>query len=144
MHAKNLGDYLAETDHIDSLLPHAQRLMRLRQALLDALPEPLGKNATVANYRQERIIIYAANAAIAAKLKLLRPALLARLSSLGLQVTGMDIGVQPETEAKFSPPKHAVLSDAARRALTELASQLPESELKSVIFSVARKSVVAD
>jgi len=134
-----LGDYFAETDQINSLLPHAQRLMRLRQLLLDALPEPLGKNATVVNYRQGRIIIYASNAAIAAKLKLLRPALMTRLTSLGLEVTGMDIGVQPESEGKILPPKHAVLSDRAREALAELASQLPESELKSAVSTLAGK-----
>ena len=139
MHSKNLGAFLTETECINALLPQAARLIELRHALSNALPEALGKNYSVANYRQDKLVLYASNAAIAAKLKLLRPALLARLSSLGFEVTAMDIAVQPDTGGAAVQPKMAVLSDRAREAMAELASQLPESELKSVVASIARK-----
>jgi len=141
MHSKNLSAYLVQADGIDALMPQAKRLLALRQVLRDSLPEPLGKNSTVANYRQGRLVLYAANAAIAAKIKLLRPALVARYASMGLEVTAMDIEVQPDEVKDAAPRKAAILSQNARRSLTELCSQLPESELKSVIAAIARQDV---
>ncbi len=141
MHSKNLSAYLVQAEGINALMPQAKRLLELRQVLCDALPESLGKNTTVANYRQGRLVLYAANAAIAAKIRLLRPALIARYASLGLEVTVMDIEVQPASATETAPQKAAVLSQNARRALAELASQLPESELKSAITAVASQDV---
>ncbi len=141
MHSKNLSAFLVQAEGIDALMPQAKRLLALRQVLFDALPESLGKNSTVANYRQGRIVLYAANAAIAAKIKLLRPALVARYASMGLEVTVMDIEVQPAAVAETAPRKAAVLSPNARRALAELVSQLPESELKSAIAAIASQDV---
>ncbi len=141
MHSKNLSAYLVQAEGIDALMPQAKRLLALRQVLRDALPEPLGKNSTVANYRQGRLVLYASNAAIAAKIKLLRPTLVARYASMGLEVTAMDIEVQPDAVKGAAPRKSAVLSQNARRSLTELCSQLPESELKSVIAAMARQDV---
>jgi len=141
MHAKNLNQYLAQPDGIDSLMPQATRLIELRHVLLKALPETLADYATVANYRQGKIIIFAANAAVAAKLKLMGPTLLERFTKRGIQVTALNIEVQPGEQPANRYPKKAVLSDAARRALVDLASQLTDSELKTTIASLAvRKS----
>lgn len=137
MHDKNLNAYLTQADGIDSLMPHAARLIELRHVLLGALPETLADHATVANYRQGKIIIFAANAAVAAKLKLLGPTLMGRFVKRGIQVTSLNIEVQPDEGDATKHPKAAVLSDAARGALGRLASQLTDSELKSTISSLA-------
>lgn len=137
MSSKNLDAYLSQADGINSLMPQAKRLLELRQVLLDVLPEPLADLATVANYRQGKIVIFAANAAIAAKLKLLGPTLKDRFVTRGLQVTALEIEVQPSQVTGTMPPKSAVLSDGAREALAGLASQLTESKLKSTVSSMA-------
>jgi hypothetical protein len=137
MHAKNLNEYLAQADSINALMPQALRLIELRHVLLKVLPETLAGTATVANYRQGKIIIFAANAAAAAKLKLLGPTLLERFAKRGFQVTALKIEVQPGDEPPNRHPKEAVLSDAALRALDNLASQLTDSELKTTIAVLA-------
>jgi len=139
MHSKNLGAYLLQADGVNSLMQQAKCLLELRQLLLGALPEPLAKNATVANYRQGKLVIFAANAAVAAKLKLLRPVLTERFSARGLQVTVIEIEVQPCSATQTVPTKRAALSQNARLALAKLASELPESELKSAVASIARR-----
>jgi len=141
MHSKNLDAYLVQADGINSLMPHAKRLLELRQVLLEILPKHLVNFATVANYRQGRIVIFAANSAIAAKLKLLGPALVDRFVTRGLQVTALDIEVQPGLGTRSTRPKAAVLTDTARQALAGLASQLAESELKSTISAMAGHEV---
>jgi hypothetical protein len=141
MHSKNLGAFLGQADGINSLMPQAKRLLELRQVLLETLPEPLAKHATIANYRQGKLIIYAANAAVAAKLKLLRQILSNRFLERGLQVTAMEIEVQPSQGPQARPEKVAVLTDQARQALTELSKQLTESALKSSIVAMAKGRV---
>lgn len=141
MIAKNLDAYLVQTDGINSLMPQAKRLLELRQVLLEVLPKPLANLATVANYRQGKIVIFAANSAIAAKLKLLGPTLKDRFVTQGLQVTALEIEVQPNQITGSTPSKTAVLTENAREALAALASQLTESQLKSTISAMAGHKV---
>lgn len=141
MHSKNLDAYLVQADGINSLMPQAKRLLELRQVLLEVLPKPLADFASVANYRQGKIVIFATNSAIAAKLRLMAPTLIDRFVTRGLQVTAMNIEVQPTKGAVNARPKTAVLTQTARQALTKLASQLAESELKNAISAMADDKV---
>ena len=74
MHPKNLRSFLA--DGISSLIPQAQRLIELRQVIAGLLPTNLRRSSSIANYKQGKIVIFAENSAVAAKLKLLAPGLL--------------------------------------------------------------------
>jgi hypothetical protein len=141
MHSKNLDAYLDQAGGINSLMPQAKRLLELRQVLLETLPAPLAEFANVANFRQGKVIIFAANSAIAAKLKLLGPGLKDRLVDRGVQVTALEIEVQPKQGTAPVPRKAAVLSDAARQALSRLESQLPDSQLKSSISALLESKV---
>jgi hypothetical protein len=137
MISMNLAAYLMQADGINSLMPQAKRLLELRQVLLEVLPKSLADFATVANYRQGKIVIFAANSAIAAKLVLLGPTLKDRFVTRGLQVTALEIEVQPSRGPASVPRKAAVLTDSAREALAVLASQLTESQLKSTVLNIA-------
>ena len=141
MISKNLDAYLVQADGINALMPQAKRLLELRQVLLEVLPKPLADVATIANYRQGKIVIFAANSAIAAKLKMLGPTLKDRFVARGLQVTALEIEVQPSQGTARMPPKAAVLTDRARQALAVLASQLTESQLKSTVLTMARHKI---
>ena len=141
MHSKNLDAYLDQAGGINSLMPQAKRLLELRQVLLETLPAQLAEFANVANFRQGKVIIFAANSAIAAKLKMLGPGLKDRLVDRGLQVTALEIEVQPRQDTVSAPQKTAVLSDAARQALARLESQLPDSQLKSRVSSLRANKV---
>jgi hypothetical protein len=138
MHSKNVDAYLEQAGGINSLMPQAKRLLELRQILLETLPAPLAQFANVANFRQGKVIIFAANSAIAAKLKMLAPGLKDRLVDRGLQVTALEIEVQPGQGTASLPQKAAVLSDAGRRALARLESQLPDSKLKSMVSALLK------
>jgi hypothetical protein len=141
MHSKNLDAYLEQPDGINSLMPQAKRLLELRQVLLEVLPATLSGAASVANYRQGRIVIFAANSSVAAKLILIGPSLKEHFIRRGLQVTAMDIEVQPTAPAAARPPKTAFLSESARDALTRLSIQLPDSTLKRTVSDLLSKKV---
>lgn len=138
MHPKNLRSYLS--DGISSLLPQAHRLLELRRILAQALPENLRRSSSIANYKQGKVVIFAENSAVAAKLKLLAPTLTSVLVKSGFEVTAMQVEVQPKEPPAALRDKHAQLSDKAAAELTELSKQLPDSQLKTSILSLAKNA----
>jgi hypothetical protein len=136
MRFQKLDAYL-ETG-IQALMPQARRLLELRQILATCLPKNLQRSCTIANYLQGKVVIFAENSAIAAKLKLLVPELQDRFVSRAIEVTGIDIQVQPK-EALNTVEKFAELSPGAIDSLTELERQLPDSELKSAVSTLLER-----
>jgi hypothetical protein len=134
---KNPCAYLTQPDGIASLMPQARRLIELRGILAAALPESLARSCSVANYKQGRIVIFAANSAVAAKLKLLSPALSEELSKRAVEVTGLEVRVQPLNYDSQAFEKSAKISVEAAHGLDRLLQQLPDSELRTAIGRIA-------
>jgi hypothetical protein len=136
MHMKNACAFLNQADGIGALMPQAKRLIELREILSSLLPEPLARRCSVANYKQGRVVIFASNGATAAKLKLMLPALLERLSGRAMEVTGLEVVVQAlEFEQQVSE-KSAKMSSGSASVLAELCEQLPDSELKTALARI--------
>jgi hypothetical protein len=136
MHMKNACAFLNQADGIGALMPQAKRLIELREILSSLLPEPLARRCSVANYKQGRVVIFASNGATAAKLKLMLPALLERLSGRAMEVTGLEVVVQAlEFEQQLSE-KSAKMSSGSASVLAELCEQLPDSELKTALARI--------
>jgi hypothetical protein len=141
MHPHKPDALLSGSDGIPALMPQARRLLQLRQLLADLLPDALARACTVANYKHGKLVVFAENNAIAAKLRLLSPTLCDRLSNSGVQVTELDIGVQPPDAAREKLAKSAQLTGSAVASLTDLASQLPDSPLKQRIVLMAKSGI---
>ena len=141
MHPHKPDAFLTASGGIPALMPQAQRLLQLRRILIDLLPDGLGRSCSIANYKHGKLVIFAVNSAVAAKLKLLSPALCERLSKRGFEVTGMDIGVQPQDAASNAPEKRARLTEVAAASVDRLSSQLPESPLKACLSRLAGRIV---
>ena len=76
MHSKNLRAYLDSAVGIAGLLPQAERLIELRRIYSKLVPQQLLRSSSIANYKQQKVVIFAENNAIAAKLRLLSPRLI--------------------------------------------------------------------
>jgi hypothetical protein len=141
MHAKKLGDFLNSGDGIGRLMPQAAVLLTLRRALSEALPEHLLRSCAIANHKQGKVFIFAASGAVAARLRLLEPRMLEVLSKTGLNVTGLNVEVQPmhHVGATGSEKKALRLSRDAARVLSRTGAQLPEGDLKRALDALARK-----
>jgi hypothetical protein len=127
---KNPYAFLNQPDCIAPLMPQARRLIELREVLAAVLPESLARCCSIANFKQGRVVIFAANGAIAAKLKLMLPTLLEQLSRRALEVTGLEVSVQPLASDLQLVEKSAKISSEAALDLVRLCEQLPDSELK--------------
>ena len=140
MHSKNLRAYLDSAAGIAALLPQAERLIELRRIYSELVPQQLLRCSSIVNYKQENVVIFAENNAIAAKLKLLSPRLVSDFSKRGVQVTGIRLQVQPRQESrKPLTPKQAKLSAAGAESLEALAKRLPDSRLKQAVTEMVER-----
>jgi hypothetical protein len=140
MHSKNLRAYLESAAGIAALLPQAERLIELRRIYSELVPQQLLRCSSIVNYKQENVVIFAENNAIAAKLKLLSPRLVNDFSKRGLQVTGIRLQVQPRQEPrKEQIRKQAKLSVAGAESLEALAKRLPDSRLKQAVTEMVER-----
>jgi hypothetical protein len=136
MHTKNPCAYLNRAEGVPALMPQAERLLELRKILASLLPDSLARRCSVANYKQGRVIVFASNGATAAKLKLMLPSLLERLSGRATEVTGLEVVVQAREEEAQVAEKSAKMSEDALRELDRLSEQLPDSELKTALSRI--------
>jgi hypothetical protein len=139
MPIKNPSAFLNQPDAIASLMPQAQRLIELRKILAAALPESLARHCSIANYKQGKVVLFAANSAVAAKLKLLSPGLSEELTRRAAEVTGLEVRVQPLNYVGQVIEKSSKMSSEAAAALGRLAQQLSDSELKTTLDRMARR-----
>ena len=136
---KNPYAFLNQPDGIAPLMPQARRLIELREILAAVLPESLARCCSIANFKQGKVVIFAANGAIAAKLKLMLPTLLKELSKRALEVTGLEVCVQPLASDPQAVEKSAKMSVEAAAGLSQLCEQLPDSELKITLVKIAAR-----
>ena len=94
MQSRNIGAHLDNAEGIGSLMPQAARLLELRRQLSEILPKPLAKFCEIANYKQGKVVIFAENGAIAAKLAHYRPTLISSFCGRGIEVTAIEVTVQ--------------------------------------------------
>src|SRR2546427_3378284 len=136
---KNPYAFLDQPDGIAPLMPQARRLIELREILAAVLPESLARCCSIANFKQGKVVIFAANGAIAAKLKLMLPTLLEQLSKRAIEVTGLEVCVQPLASDRQLVEKSAKMSVEAVSWLARLCEQLPDSELKITLVKIAAR-----
>ena len=140
MHSRKLRAYLDSAAAIAGLLPQAERLIELRCIYSKLLPQQLLRSSSIVNYKQQTIVIFAENNAVAAKLRLLSPRLVNDFSKFGVEVTGIRVEVQPVREhLGATTPKRARLSRAGAESLETLANQLPDSKLKQALAQMAAR-----
>ena len=138
MHSKNLHAHLDSAAGIASLLPQAERLIKLRQIYEKLVPQQLLQSSAIVNCRQQRVVVFAENNAVAAKLKLLTPRLINDFCRFGAEVTEIRVEVQPRQSKQVKiASKRARLSRGGSRSLQALAERLPDSKLKLAVTALA-------
>lgn len=90
--------YLKSSKDWARLSDHAERLLALQQLYAQIAPMCLARElveaSQIANYKSGKIVIHAANGAVAAKLRQVEPSLRGALSESGAEVTQIAVRVQ--------------------------------------------------
>ena len=143
MRPKSLGEPLEQSDQSNSLISHANFILDLRKVLAEVLPGDLARHCSIANYKSGRLVVFADNNAIAAKLKLLATGLPKKISGqlkqTGRQVTAVAIEVQPRPSPPAIPAKTISLSATGAKAIAALSVQVTDSKLKHILASLASR-----
>lgn len=114
--------------NVAKLTAHAGRLLQLQRQLEVALPRQLAKVVRVANFRLGKVVLHAANGAVAAKLRQVLPGLVEHYRQNGTEINEIEVKVQPmrpSTPNKIEE-RTANIGDSAKQGLTSFAQKLPE------------------
>ena len=141
MPARSLQEHLSTAEGTARFAAHAQRLLRLQRLLESVLPPALRAHARVANLRQGKLVIHAANSAVAAKLRQFGPRFAEAFIKDGAQFTEIDVRVQAKAIMPTRVKQNLIVAPSTERkqALTLLAESLPEeSPLKASLDKLLR------
>ena len=100
MRLRKLDRILSVDNDLQPLLAKARDLRALSGLVDDFFPRDLARQTRVANFRDGELVLLAANAAAAAKLRLLAGPLTAYLSERQWQVNSVSLRVQPNVSAR--------------------------------------------
>jgi hypothetical protein len=127
MASRSLYEHIASDADIARYTAHAQRLLRYQRHLEAVLPPALRSHTRVANLRAGKLVIYASNASVAAKVRNCAPRLAEVFATEGTKLSEIDVRVQPllDTPIHQAPVPKPLPSAARQRALNELADKLP-------------------
>lgn len=144
MTGRRVDFYFKQLDGATGIVAEVRRLAAVDQLCRDALPPSLRPFFNVGAYRNGRIKIYATTGAAAAKLRQISPRISAALRERGLEVTGIDLQVQPGPGKSPTPPgPRRVLSKEAINDLESLQAALGPSPLRDAIERLLRRAVKA-
>ena len=141
MTSRSLQEYLASGDSMARLAAHAKRLLQFQRLLEAALPEALRPHARVANFRLGKLLIHAANGAVAAKIRQFGPRLAGDLSNKEVKVTQIEVRVQARNPSLPKSPheRPAPPGISQKQGLTALACHLPsDSPLRAALERLLR------
>lgn len=139
MSARKIGQFLQGPSAETSLLAKARQLLKMQQVFIEIAPPQLSKFSSLGPMTEGTLIVFADNGAVAAKLKQLAPALLAKFQARGYEVTGIRVEVQPKIHRQkvdMIAKGRGRPGPAALESLAKLSAELDPSPLKSALQSL--------
>jgi hypothetical protein len=151
MSSHKINFFLGIASSNQPLLMEAKALLKLQRIFAEIAPSPLAKYCSLGQLNQGQLTLYAANAAIAAKLKQTLPALLLQFQTRGVEVTSFSVAVQARniTIQDFDKINQSVsekmrrpasISTAGLTSLEGLSSSLHDSSLKNAVTSLINQA----
>lgn len=135
MAVQKLGTLLGTTGEFKALVQKTRRLAQWHERYASLAPPELVRSSRVAGFRSGALVLWADNAAVAAKLKQLTPRLMTALNQQANEVTSIRVQVQP-VQVTRRAEKNRRLSGLPPQAVEEfekLATSVQPSPLKEAI-----------
>jgi hypothetical protein len=115
-------------------------LFSVQRALVEALPASLAEATSAASLTDGKLMLFANNGAVAAKLRQMTPRILVFLRTQKLQITGIQVQVQVKTTHNPLPRKQISLSGSAAKSISELSARMKPSALKQALDRLSAKA----
>ncbi len=135
MAVQKLATLLGTTDDLKALVVKTRRLVEWQKRYADVAPTALAAASRVAGMRSGTLLLWADNAAVAAKLKQLTPRLMTALNKQANEVTSIRVQVQPKHGTSTEGKKRAKPGLPARAVerFAELSGAVSDTPLKEAI-----------
>ncbi|HQR04359.1 MAG: DUF721 domain-containing protein [Proteobacteria bacterium] len=136
MSARRLADHLGQDQGLARFSEHSIRLLKLQRLYEAAMPAALALQGRVANFRLGKVVIYAENGAVAAKIRQLTPRIADFFLKEGVQVSEILVKVQPDSDSRAALPRSpgAGIGPGTRQNLALLTESLPtDSPLRAAL-----------
>ena len=134
MPALKINRFFSAEGDFQPVFEKVREIGALSKLLEVFLPPELAALVRVANFKEGKLVILAANGAAAAKLRLVSESLGAYITKQRSQVNSVSVRVQPGAhEAAETAPKQAHLTQAALQELVALYTRLPDSEFRKAL-----------
>ena len=137
---QRLETLLRGAPELRDLSGRAGELSQLQKIWDCAVPETLRPFTRAGGFKHRRIMVFADNGAVAAKLKMQSASLLKNLQNKGLEVTSIRVEVQVQSRRPAQPGIERHISPQASSSLENLAEQLPDSPLRTALQRLAKRS----
>ena len=130
-----IDQVLSLDSSLQPLLAKMREIRSLNDHCNEFLPAELARRVRASNLRDGRLVLLAANAAAAAKLRLLAPSLSEFLSRQGAKVNAVSVRVQPReiNEAAREAPTPRSLSEVGFATLSALYESLRDSPARDAV-----------
>jgi hypothetical protein len=137
---QRLDRILSAESELQPLLTKAHELRALSGLVNSFLSAEVVGEARVVNFKDSELLLAAPNSAVAAKLKLLAPALARFLVERRWQVNSVSVRVQPSTSLGAAPSRPDVqFSTSALQALRDLHSAMRPSPAREALGRLLRR-----
>jgi len=136
-----LDQILAAEGDLQPVLSKTRELRALSELVQNFLATELRRETRVANLKEGKLALFAANSAVAAKLRLLAPALVRFLQERRMQVILVSVRVQPIESLKNAcgAQKSVHLSTHAIERLRQLYERLSASPARDAVAKMLRR-----
>ncbi|MEE9331421.1 MAG: DciA family protein [Methylophilaceae bacterium] len=140
----NLSDNKVN-DQLNTLVTQANKHLDLQQFWQAIAPKAVGQSSFVGSLNNGRLLVFALNNSVAAKIKLTSTSLLTQLQNLQktdpfykqYKVTGISVKVQVKSQQKRATVERRTISRCAANTLNQLADSLGESALADKLKKLA-------
>lgn len=140
MPALKIDRFLTAQGDFQPVVEKAREIEALSKLLKEFLPPELAPLARVANFKDGKLSLLAANGPTAAKLRLLSDSLGGYITKRRSQVNSVSVRVQPAYEGEQEPAqKQAHLTREALQELVALHARLPESPFRNALKTLLER-----
>jgi hypothetical protein len=126
------------TPDIADLIGRARFLERMRQSILEILPEAAAPHVHVAAYEGYRLRLHVTHGGWATRLRYMQPAIVQALAQrMRLNIEGVDIKVRPDPTPAAPPAVARVISERTRAHLRQTAHYIGDRDLATALERLA-------
>ena len=141
MRFPRIGRYLSTDDELQPVVTKALEIRALAALCTEFLPPELASEVQAANLKDGKLVLLAAHAPAAAKLRLMAESLGKFLLKQGAKVNSVSVKVQPTTSRKKDVAAHkgSRMSPGALSELVALHARMHDSPARSALATILER-----